>query len=702
MRLPILIFLAFFGLYLYCLYPALAPYRDAGEMAVGAQTLGVLHPPGYPLYLLVSRLFRGLPFGNLAYRLNLGSALAAALCLVCLAAFLRRLCGTAPMLLALCALGFSSIFWELALVSEMYSLGIFFLSAALLCWFFWERTEEGRYLFLGSFLYGLGLGVRMDLLLVLPAWLVLFYKRKPRAFPLAGHILFFWLLGFSVYLYLPLRSAQFPWLDWNHPATLERFWSTLTRQTHGGTLDLLSKNYALGSLFWPQMRLYLEHLWGSWGAMGLLSLLGLGAAGPWRRFLWVGFLCSGPLFILLANLPPNPHAVAILEAHYLLPDFFLAMALAFGIRMLRQGEAFVPSFRRRAFVAICIFGGLHALWGRWEKNLRRNHWMAEDYAGNLLASLPPRAVLVAREDVQLFSLWYFQRVRGIREDVTVVPQGLSGSSWHQRILLEQEPRLHLVKLQDQSSWSDFLRANRGRGLRLFATGDAEVPALADLESSPWGLAGSWETPPRSAGWLWDLYVLRFPRRYGEFPDFFSNDLTEEYAKGRFREGTERLKMRAVAEGMRHLHEARWLKPQMPEPATWLGFYFSQQGDWERARRYYREQVRLQEALLQKARQYRALPEVLSGIEQALAEAHLNHGVSLEKTKEWKAAGESYERALHFAPRSAQAHYNLAVLYWGRDWQKALEYLQKVLETDPNHPQARRYLPLVQERLRPAR
>ena len=52
---------------------------DSGELISAAYTLGIAHPPGYPLYCLLGKLFTFLPFGNIAYRVNLLSAFFASL-----------------------------------------------------------------------------------------------------------------------------------------------------------------------------------------------------------------------------------------------------------------------------------------------------------------------------------------------------------------------------------------------------------------------------------------------------------------------------------------------------------------------------------------------------------------------------------------------------------------------------------------------
>ena len=54
-------------------------FFDSGELISGAATLGVSHPPGYPLYVLTGHLFSYMPLGNIAFRVNLLSSFFGAL-----------------------------------------------------------------------------------------------------------------------------------------------------------------------------------------------------------------------------------------------------------------------------------------------------------------------------------------------------------------------------------------------------------------------------------------------------------------------------------------------------------------------------------------------------------------------------------------------------------------------------------------------
>src|SRR5512140_1586656 len=70
------------GIYLRTLAPGLTWANggsDGGDLIAAAATGGIAHPTGYPLYLLLARLFQCLPIGNLAFRTNLMSAFFTAL-----------------------------------------------------------------------------------------------------------------------------------------------------------------------------------------------------------------------------------------------------------------------------------------------------------------------------------------------------------------------------------------------------------------------------------------------------------------------------------------------------------------------------------------------------------------------------------------------------------------------------------------------
>jgi hypothetical protein len=131
---PMAVFLACLAAYLPTLNPAFRA-DDSPETITAGVTLGIQHPPGYPLQTLLGRLASGLPLGAPAFRLNLFSALCAALACALLAALVRALAqawlgrpgpaqdaGGWPAALAGASagilLGFSNTYWSQALAAK--------------------------------------------------------------------------------------------------------------------------------------------------------------------------------------------------------------------------------------------------------------------------------------------------------------------------------------------------------------------------------------------------------------------------------------------------------------------------------------------------------------------------------------------------------------------------------------------------------
>lgn len=72
------VFIISLALYTCTLAPAVT-LVDSGELIVAVRTLGVAHPPGFPLYVLLGHIATLIPIGSVAVRVNFASALFAAL-----------------------------------------------------------------------------------------------------------------------------------------------------------------------------------------------------------------------------------------------------------------------------------------------------------------------------------------------------------------------------------------------------------------------------------------------------------------------------------------------------------------------------------------------------------------------------------------------------------------------------------------------
>ncbi len=164
------------GLYGRTLAPGLLP-GDSGEFQVLAFQLGLAHTTGYPVYLLLGKLLVSLlPLGDVAYRVNLFSAVMGALTLAAVYLAGRVLCrdrwGTlsvAASLYAALTLMVSHTFWSQAVIAEVYTPGAFFVALVLAATLLWYVTGRPRALFLVGLCGGLGLGVHFSVGLMAPA-----------------------------------------------------------------------------------------------------------------------------------------------------------------------------------------------------------------------------------------------------------------------------------------------------------------------------------------------------------------------------------------------------------------------------------------------------------------------------------------------------------------------------------------------------
>src|SRR5688572_8736276 len=155
------LFTAALVLYIRTLAPSLL-FGDSAEFQTIAYTLGMGHPTGYPIYILLAKLFTFLPVGvgDVAYRVNLFSAFCAALPVALVYIILRRL-GAMSMaaVYGSLALALTPLFWKYASIAEVYAPSVAWLALILLCVLQWKEANQPRWLFLGGVFGGLSLGM---------------------------------------------------------------------------------------------------------------------------------------------------------------------------------------------------------------------------------------------------------------------------------------------------------------------------------------------------------------------------------------------------------------------------------------------------------------------------------------------------------------------------------------------------------------
>jgi hypothetical protein len=203
---------AILGILVFIFYVAVAApnleTEDSAEFAAGAKLLAMVHPPGYPLYLLIGHPFTALS-DSPGYGLVLFSALAAALAVVFMYGLVRRRFGVTAALAAGLTLALARGLRESASGIEVYALTTLILTLLLGALLEFRRDPTARRIPMIGLLLGLTMSHHMGLLILLPAILP-FLIYHGRVIPLRAWAggLATWLVGLAPYLALLALSHR--------------------------------------------------------------------------------------------------------------------------------------------------------------------------------------------------------------------------------------------------------------------------------------------------------------------------------------------------------------------------------------------------------------------------------------------------------------------------------------------------------------
>lgn len=416
--------------------PSIA-WRDASEFVTVVHSLGISHPAGSPAYSLLAKLTTFIPLGTIALRINLFSVLMGALTIGLLFALLYDLFyDTSPAIRLFATFSGSLIFlvsesfWRFSEVAEVYSLQDFLILVLMVLLIKARHLRSTssvlpiKLYWIFAFLYGLSAGVHITMALFAPAFLIAILLAEPRMFKgkAFAFLAFFFLFGFAVYLYLPLRSLSNPVYDWGDPQTFSQFWSHFTDRK-----DAPLQSGVPWVKFPYQLRVYVGNLSNEFSTFGV-ALGILGCLHLFRR--------DKPLSLLLGLVFLGNVAFFVRSwtaAFGFIPSFLIfSMWIAFGVRTCLEGLSRLYQRQQeriripRMVIDVCFIGGLIAtIGGLGVRNYtiadQTENYTAETYAKQLLHQLPTDAILFS--GYSWFPLLYLQHVEQRRPDLTIILQG---------------------------------------------------------------------------------------------------------------------------------------------------------------------------------------------------------------------------------------------------------------------------------------
>ncbi|MFH1860310.1 MAG: DUF2723 domain-containing protein [bacterium] len=456
----IAVFLAIFFIYLKTLYPTIG-LLDSGDMVSSAYNLGIPHPPGYPFYCLLGKLWLTLlPFGNIAFKMNIFSGLAASIACMMVYFIVLKVCPMPvkgrlkyiiycfPAIVSSLLLAFAGTFWKQAVIAEKYTLNAAFATILIFILIKWQElaTCKQKGVAKGSasnvllYLFALCLGFsfthHLQSIFLVPAGIYLITAVNMRMITRLNCLTYlrmalFFILPLLLYFYLPSRASVNPLTDWGDPDTWEKFINHIT-----------AKQY--GHYFTSSPVKLIEHLWNHltsfFPAQFTWWLLWFGIAG---FFFLLKTSKRTAIFLCLIMAADILHSIRydILNIDdYYIPSFII-FAIWMGVAIVRICNWTVKFHRHLPLILTCISVSLPIIpfCSHYHQQDKSKHYFAYDSAANTLNMFEDNAVMFCASDDIGFPMWYLLFVEQMKPETMIIDKAFLQYPWYTELLKQRHP-----------------------------------------------------------------------------------------------------------------------------------------------------------------------------------------------------------------------------------------------------------------------
>jgi len=464
------------AIYVRSLLPGTGFSGDTAKWQFLGAVGGVPHPTGYPLYLALNGAFvRLVPFGSLAWRANLLSAVCAAAAVAVLFLLLRTL-GVRPWIAAATALTFAVVrtFWTQAVVAEVYTLHILFLVGIALCLARWRAGGRDAWLFGAFGLVALSFGNHLGTVLVLPlvVWVCLSDPRRALTLRTVG------VAGVAAVVAL----AQYAWLL--HLARVGQYVEQPVRNLEELRTLMAGGRFRSHMMAFPLSEMLTDRVVLLWGyvrrdvglllvpaAVGAIVAL-LGRRGPPVRHVAAGLVLVAVAVVV--------HALGyeVIDVYVFLLPAYVAVAVLGGLGLDQVARAWPRARAARLVGAACLVAlPLAGALLHYRQASQRGNVADHRYIEHLVTAAPAGSVFITDNYEDSEYVWYFLLGEGLRE----------------------ERRLDIVNQATPQEVADHVWRGRGR-LASVAGRDRPVVVVRPHQAAELRKAGLAVEPMPDGGW----------------------------------------------------------------------------------------------------------------------------------------------------------------------------------------------------------
>lgn len=391
---------------------------DSGEFILALNCLGIAHPPGYPLFTLMGRIFTmAMPFLRPAFAANLFNVVIGATAIVVVYyLFSRDLSRWSATILSV-LFAFSPLFWAETAGVEIYTLNLLLISITL---YVIESGYHFKWL-LAIYLFGLSITNHPSALSILPAFIYLFIKERQYCrWKLFLLYVFLFLIAISVYLYLPIRSACNPISNWGNPDNIRSLIGHMTLKQYSGWVSYSWENLLLS------FRLFFMSILKSWWWIGVIaSIVGIITGWSKNRSRTIN-----ALLILLTSLILSSAHQALNYEPFFITTLFAALLLM-GNNFYWLESRSISKIVRYGIYAVGFIACIILILYYYKEMDKSNYKLSEDYS-RLILDTAGSGVLFTAGDINSFTTLYLSYVEKYKPGVEVYDRSIRLSSLLQK------------------------------------------------------------------------------------------------------------------------------------------------------------------------------------------------------------------------------------------------------------------------------
>ncbi len=438
---------------------------DSGELLSSVFSLGIGHPPGYPLYLILAKLFSYIAYifypilllsgrnlfniqDTFAFNVNFMSGVLTAFAAVVFyymsvfvlskilftsdteeddnPSVLKKFIPEISFVSAL-SLPFINLIWSQSTNSEVYTLNLLLLTINIFLLLKFYISKNIKLIYLFSFLYGLNIVAHQTSAIFAPLFAVwIIYNKKDILKEYKTLLISFslFILGLSVYFYLPIRSSVHPFLDWGNTSNLKNFIYHILRKQYGAVVRKPQSTTILQAprsipMFVKQtiefFKLLISNI-----TIPFIIVISAGIIRLYKKnkkilyYIISLFLFYSFIMIYITNFKLAKLSIYVNEIFFIPSILLLAIFIPVGITYILEYN--------NKFIKYIIILPLFMILYNYFPNDKSNNCIVAEYTKNILKTTSKNNFLFVMGDNTTFPVSYYYYVKNIRPDLFIIDE----------------------------------------------------------------------------------------------------------------------------------------------------------------------------------------------------------------------------------------------------------------------------------------